>query len=605
MESIRVLVRVRPVISDGKNAAVSAVKISNDNKTISIDANRKVRNWPCDFVFGPKATQFDVYQNAKYVIEAALDGYNGTIFAYGQTGSGKTYSMFGKDGKINNEPGIVPRCVQDIFQRLEASRSRGNSSVHVSFLQVYNDQVYDLFQKGPMVALNIREKDGDVFVSNLKQYRTYSVDQCITLIETGLQNRTVRETAMNHASSRSHSILQILLEQNVMLENNEWKRIRSKLNLVDLAGSERWVLSDMTEEQISELTNINSSLYTLGRCIAVLAKKSHGENDMHSPDKHLHVPFRDSKLTRLLKDSIGGNCKTCLLATVNPSLTCGDESICTLRFADRAHQVMSIAAINEDECSEADTQVKSLQNEIRRLNHLLELNGVLDPKQGVGTSPPEISPLPDAPIEHKCEHISFIDKATMSTQRCLHDIPTISEVSLTNDQRMTGGCHLFEGIEDGLASSDTFNASVPKEHGERIIRIMGSILNLVESFLASASVEVKPIITKNCERKKITSRLNKEGTCGIVGEGAQELNKAVVNDGMLETNSVSSKKTSALGALLSKRKQLKTESKKSPISDDEQILNKQLSRALRKKSKKVQLREWLLLKELEAEKQLL
>lgn len=337
MEAIKVLIRVRPIVNSGHHYT-SVVQVSPDNKAISIDANRQIQ---CryDHVFGPKSSQSDVYLHTKYVVEAVLNGFNGTIFAYGQTGSGKSHSMFGMDGSIRLQPGIVPRCVKDLFQGLKSSPRSNISSVYVSFLQVYNEQVFDMFSKGPMISLSIREKNCDVFVSNLKQYRTQSFDQCIKLIEAGLENRAIRETTMNHASSRSHSILQIVVEQD-MFENNECKRICSKLNLVDLAGSERWGVNGMGDEQISELTNINSSLHTLGRCVAALARTSrHEQGTVQGPNKNIHIPFRDSKLTRLLQDSLGGNAKTCLLATINPSLTCGDESICTLRFADCAHQV--------------------------------------------------------------------------------------------------------------------------------------------------------------------------------------------------------------------------------------------------------------------------
>jgi hypothetical protein len=195
----------------------------------------------------------------------------------------------------------------------------------------------------------------------LKQYYTQNLEQCLALIKVGLRNRTVRETSMNHASSRSHSILQIMIEQerDVFLDcgTDNTDRVRrheklcSKLNLCDLAGSERWGVAGMGDEQISELTNINSSLHTLGRCIAALAKQSQshfhsgqdigngGRQKVKFSPKKVHIPFRDSKLTRVLQDSLGGNTKTCLLATINPSAVCGDENICTLRFADRAHQV--------------------------------------------------------------------------------------------------------------------------------------------------------------------------------------------------------------------------------------------------------------------------
>lgn len=173
---------------------------------------------------------------------------------------------------------------------------------------------------------------------------------------------------MNHASSRSHSILQIYLEQT----DRTGRKKSSKLNLVDLAGSERWSIYHLCQEQFNEMTNINTSLSVLGRCIRAVAETS----KLSSPKK-VHIPYRDSKLTRLLQDSLGGNAKTCLLATINPLARYGEESISTLRFADRAHQVMNLAKVNEEKLP-LDMEVHFLREEVKRLQNLLEENGILD-----------------------------------------------------------------------------------------------------------------------------------------------------------------------------------------------------------------------------------
>jgi len=254
MEAIKVLIRVRPVFHNGNgsdNNTRTVVQISSDDKSISIDTHRQIQ---CKYnhIFGPKATQEEVYEHTKYCVDAALQGYNATIFAYGQTGSGKSHTMFGMDGGISANPGIVPRCIRDIFRGLNSVE--GGSSVHVSFLQVYNEQVFDMFDKR-MKPLMIHEKNGSIVVAKLMQYRVHNLEQCLALIDVGLKSRSIRETTMNHASSRSHSILQIVVEQSCIQES---KKLCSKLNLVDLAGSERWGVCDMGDEQIEELTNINS-----------------------------------------------------------------------------------------------------------------------------------------------------------------------------------------------------------------------------------------------------------------------------------------------------------------------------------------------------------
>jgi hypothetical protein len=244
MEAIKVFVRVRPI----ENQTTNSITISANNKLLSINSNRQIQ-CQYDHVFGPKATQEEVYSRVKSCIKSALQGYNCTIMAYGQTSSGKSHSMFGSNGDIKSNPGIVPRSIRDIFEGLLAT-SREATMVHISFMQVYNEQVYDLYDKS-MRPLSIHEKNGNIIIPKLMQYRVSNMEQCLALIDIGLKSRAVRETSMNNASSRSHSILQIFVEQNGI------KRISSKVNLVDLAGSERW-LGNICNEQKSELTNINS-----------------------------------------------------------------------------------------------------------------------------------------------------------------------------------------------------------------------------------------------------------------------------------------------------------------------------------------------------------
>jgi len=597
------------------------------------------------------------------VVEAVLNGFNGTIFAYGQTGSGKSHSMFGMDGSIRLQPGIVPRCVKDLFQGLKSSPRSNISSVYVSFLQVYNEQVFDMFSKGPMISLSIREKNCDVFVSNLKQYHTQSFDQCIKLIEAGLENRAIRETTMNHASSRSHSILQIVVEQD-MFENNECKRICSKLNLVDLAGSERWGVNGMGDEQISELTNINSSLHTLGRCVAALARTSrHEQGTVQGPNKNIHIPFRDSKLTRLLQDSLGGNAKTCLLATINPSLTCGDESICTLRFADCAHQVMTHAKINEDTTHKEDPEMKVLRDEIYRLKQLLQQNGITDPPQQLEALS-ENSPIENnnawqsardngpqfgsesrnsVETQQPQQHDKLVglprklsqneaSKATVyddSTCRISAEEPSVvaalgeqSEfrLGLLEKQPAALSTTALDEMENSNECAEFHIESMPSnETCRRIIGMLGSVLTLVDTFLTSVSVSYEP--NSGAEKKQnFTNPSSPEDNCDR-GEGVERigggnmistplvmhqhhvLKKKHGNENKIK-NSTRPKKNgdeSTLTALLSRRKQLKGGIEESSNLDVENKLKKQLVKALKKKDQKLQLRDWFLEKEQKAE----
>mmetsp|Transcript_6668 Transcript_6668/g.9868 ORF Transcript_6668/g.9868 Transcript_6668/m.9868 type:complete len:661 (+) Transcript_6668:4397-6379(+) len=393
-ESILVLVRIRPILQKehhcrGKTLAVSAL----GNNTIVISSPSKTLTCQYDHVFNPSSTQTDIYSKVSFIVKDALSGINGTILGYGQTCSGKTHTIFGSetsnDTRSNRfsspvlppNAGIIPRCINQLFKQLSHAGDLGNSSftVYASFAQVYNEQIFDML-KDPMRnnPLEIHEEQrndatGGVYVSGLSEYAVKNTSECLALVRLGERNRAIRETDMNNESSRSHSIFQIILEQirDVQIDGarpNEKKVLRSKLSLVDLAGSEKWGNSMENEQHILELTNINLSLYTLGRCISALAKKSIRGGTAH-------IPFRDSKLTRLLQDSLGGNSRTIVIATLSPALDCVEESISTLRFADHANKVMTCARVNEKTPLD-HTVVEELKTEISRLHSLLEQNGI-------------------------------------------------------------------------------------------------------------------------------------------------------------------------------------------------------------------------------------
>ncbi len=259
MEGIKVLVRVRPLVVNNDeydeydelyhgNGGKIVARVSQCKKEISVDTTSRQVSCRYDRVFDSNATQAEVYNSVKSSVDATLKGINSTIFAYGQTSSGKTHTMFGKESCIFDEPGIVPRCINDIFKfsaRSSSSSSRMNFSVFVSFIQVYNEQVYDMLDDAErMKPLTIHETSqksnmqrGQISISGLTEYHVHSYDQCLAIVEVGLKNRAIRETHMNHASSRSHSILQIAIEQKRFDEmKGGWRVLQSKLNLVDLAG---------------------------------------------------------------------------------------------------------------------------------------------------------------------------------------------------------------------------------------------------------------------------------------------------------------------------------------------------------------------------------
>ncbi|DAZ99258.1 TPA: hypothetical protein N0F65_008125, partial [Lagenidium giganteum] len=372
-ESIQVFVRIRPLVeretSDERTALTHSIRVP-DAQTIEVRTSDASLSCKYDAVFDPSCTQEQVYERVRECTQSFLKGFNSTLFAYGQTGSGKSFTMFGAEtdlsryrpGLHKSQAGIIPRAIKEIFAGIVQKEHEAQAMVYCSFVQIYNEHIYDLLRDGNMdKPLDIHEdRRNGIYVEGLSEYAVRSVADCLALLQCGEQHRAVRSTHMNQVSSRSHSVFQLLLEQ----KKKDGTTIKSKLNLVDLAGSEKWNMdSNMLDNHISEMTNINLSLHTLGRCIAALTAKS---------GQRAHVPYRDSKLTRLLQDSLGGNCKTKIIATLSPSLDCIEESISTLKFADRAKQVMVMARVNEQR--EIDpAYVDKLQDEIAQLRELVRI----------------------------------------------------------------------------------------------------------------------------------------------------------------------------------------------------------------------------------------
>mmetsp|Transcript_4253 Transcript_4253/g.8141 ORF Transcript_4253/g.8141 Transcript_4253/m.8141 type:complete len:534 (+) Transcript_4253:1685-3286(+) len=491
MDAIEVFVRVRPIISQDTN-----ISITNNNKSITIESRRCIQ-CQYDRVFGPDTSQKDIFVHVKSCVEQALSGYNSTILAYGQTGSGKSHTMFGSNGKINRDPGIVPRSIRHIFQGLRATGK--DWSVSVSFMQVYNDQIYDLYDK-PMRSLHIQEKGGSILVPDLMQYRVTGLEQCLALIDLGLKSRAIRETSMNHVSSRSHLILQMFIEQ---IGADECKRTCSKINLVDLAGSERWGNSSISlcEQQIHELTNINSSLHTLGRVISALAKVCRDTQNPRLSRKVIHIPYRDSKLTRILQDSLGGNAKTCLIATINPLLVFEDESINTLRFADRAHQVMTHAKVNEIQVTNYK-EMHNLQSEIRRLKLLLQQHGIDDSQ---ATKTPQYSDHMNDPRKLNPSH-NLGYKCNKEDKLMVASEDQVKKYHKHQHHQMN---FLQSNWHSYLDRRDITSKVQNHDTGEKIIEVISSVTRLVEELLKSNSVLPKTIVTDNNDQ---TYRINSIGS---------------------------------------------------------------------------------------------
>ncbi|KAL3660109.1 hypothetical protein V7S43_015030 [Phytophthora oleae] len=373
-ENIQVFIRIRPLIerenSQERCAGSHSIR-ATDHQTIEVRTSESTIKCAYDAVFDHSFSQEQVYDRVRECTQSFLQGFNSTLFAYGQTGSGKSFTMFGAEtdlsryrpGLQNSQAGIIPRAIKEIFAATVQMETDAQATVFCSFVQIYNEQIYDLLRDTQMnTPLEIHEdRKNGIFVEGLSEYAVRSVSDCLQLLQCGEQNRAVRSTHMNQVSSRSHSVFQLLLEQ----RRKDGTVLKSKFNLVDLAGSEKWNMgAEMQDHHISEMTNINLSLHTLGRCIASLSSKTTGGS--------AHVPYRDSKITRLLQDSLGGNTKTKIIATLSPSLDCVEESISTLKFADRAKKVMVMVRVNEQR--EIDpAYVEKLQEELEQLREVVRL----------------------------------------------------------------------------------------------------------------------------------------------------------------------------------------------------------------------------------------
>eukprot|EP00735_Rhodelphis_limneticus_P007274 TRINITY_DN1978_c0_g1::TRINITY_DN1978_c0_g1_i2::g.22965::m.22965 TRINITY_DN1978_c0_g1::TRINITY_DN1978_c0_g1_i2::g.22965 ORF type:complete len:461 (+),score=0.27,sp/Q54UC9/KIF3_DICDI/40.76/3e-68,Kinesin/PF00225.18/7.7e-89,DUF1076/PF06416.7/0.0082 TRINITY_DN1978_c0_g1_i2:104-1486(+) len=334
--TIRVVTRVRPPKQTEETDSKSSIcHISLCGKKLLLSLRHDEREFIFDRVIGSKATQEDVYRLiAKPIVEDVLLGYNGALLAYGQTGSGKTHTMFGppilwpdlESGK--HEWGVILRSVGDLFEKINSN----NFLVHVQFCQLYLDNVQCLLDRSK-TCLALRETpQGGVFVEGLTELEVTSLVDFQGAVHEAIRNRSTFSTSMNSTSSRSHAILSITVDQ--VIEPN--RILSSTLRFVDLAGSERVSKSLSEGTRLEEAKRINRSLATLGKCIIALARHQS------------HIPFRESKLTRLLSDCLGSNSKTCICGTVSPDSWDFEESISTLTFLTRAMNVATRPVINEN-----------------------------------------------------------------------------------------------------------------------------------------------------------------------------------------------------------------------------------------------------------------
>uniref|UniRef100_A0A0K0DKT0 Kinesin-like protein n=1 Tax=Angiostrongylus cantonensis TaxID=6313 RepID=A0A0K0DKT0_ANGCA len=354
-EKVKVVVRCRPISQQELNQGHKvAVRVFTDDNSVVLEQEPR-RTFFFDAVFPEDCDQMRVYNvAARPIVENVLKGYNGTIFAYGQTGTGKTFTMTGDLDRPELQ-GIIPNSFAHIFDHIAKCQHDTTFLVRVSYLEIYNEELRDLLAKdGHGANLEIKEKaDVGVYVKNLISIIVGSASQMQKLMEFGNRNRKVGATQMNEESSRSHAMFSVTVES-----SERGMVTQGKLHLVDLAGSERQSKTGAVGERLKEAAKINLSLSTLGNVISALVDV-----------KSTHIPYRNSKLTRLLQDSLGGNSKTVMIANIGPASYNYEETLSTLRYANRAKNIQNVARINEDP---KDAQLRKYQREIEMLRKQLD-----------------------------------------------------------------------------------------------------------------------------------------------------------------------------------------------------------------------------------------
>ncbi|XP_036791711.1 centromere-associated protein E isoform X5 [Oncorhynchus mykiss] len=369
--AVKVCVRVRPLIEREETAAESAEPVKfywkADKKTIhQVDDGNLTKNFSFDRVFSAEETTLQLYQElAKPLVVSTVEGYNGTIFAYGQTSSGKTFTMMGS----SLTPGVIPLAMEDVFQTIKNCPKK-EFLLRVSYLEIYNETVTDLLcDSWKRKPLEIREGNNkNVYVADLTEELVTSPEQALAWIRKGEKNRHYGKTKMNQRSSRSHTIFRMILESrdrgdSASGENSDCAIIVSHLNLVDLAGTERASQTGAEGTRFKEGCNINRSLFTLGQVIKKLSDET----------QKGFTNYRDSKLTRILQNSLGGNAKTVIICTITPVTL--EETLSTLQFASAAKNMKNDPHVTE--VSDDGALLRRYRNEIVELKRrLLEVSSV-------------------------------------------------------------------------------------------------------------------------------------------------------------------------------------------------------------------------------------
>ncbi|XP_060130616.1 kinesin-like protein KIF1A isoform X12 [Zootoca vivipara] len=451
--SVKVAVRVRPFNSRemGKDSKCIIQMTGNTTTIINPKQPKETpKSFNFDYSYWSHTTPEDInYASQKQVyrdigeemLQHAFEGYNVCIFAYGQTGAGKSYTMMGRQEK--DQQGIIPQLCEDLFSRINDTTNDNMSySVEVSYMEIYCERVRDLLNPKNKGNLRVREHPLlGPYVEDLSKLAVMSYNDIQDLMDSGNKARTVAATNMNETSSRSHAVFNIIFTQKRHdAETDITTEKVSKISLVDLAGSERADSTGAKGTRLKEGANINKSLTTLGKVISALAEMDSGPNKNKKKKKTDFIPYRDSVLTWLLRENLGGNSRTAMVAALSPADINYDETLSTLRYADRAKQIRCNAVINEDPNNKL---IRELKDEVARLRDLLYAQGlgdIIDMTNAlVGMSPSSsLSALSSraASVSSLHERIMFAPGSEEAIERLKETEKIIAELNETWEEKL-------------------------------------------------------------------------------------------------------------------------------------------------------------------------
>ncbi|XP_047031872.1 kinesin-like protein unc-104 isoform X3 [Helicoverpa zea] len=461
MSSVKVAVRVRPFNSreiareckciiemSGNTTVITNPKAPPGSKDGAKSFNFDFSYWshnPSDPEF---SSQVMVYKDiGEEMLQHAFDGYNICIFAYGQTGAGKSYTMMGS-GKDGQE-GIIPQICKDLFRRIRQTTSDDlKYSVEVSYMEIYCERVRDLLNPKNKGNLRVREHPAlGPYVEDLSKLAVTSYQDIYDLIDEGNKARTVAATNMNETSSRSHAVFTIFFtQQRHDQTTNLMSEKVSKISLVDLAGSERADSTGAKGTRLKEGANINKSLTTLGKVISALAEIASKSKKSKKAD---FIPYRDSVLTWLLRENLGGNSKTAMIAAISPADINFDETLSTLRYADRAKQIVCKAVVNEDANAKL---IRELKEEILKLRELLKAEGI------------EVEEGPDGKVLYEKKEQPTREENNSSPQR------KKSEAEVLSPKLSRAATTIAEEAVDQLQASEKLIAELNETWEEKLKR---------------------------------------------------------------------------------------------------------------------------------------